>query len=224
MSHGADTEDFEQALGMPLPRPSGRTFIDTPVMFLGIEPGGTNANGEYLQHPLLLSVNKWVPTKHYYWTAPPSVGWPTTASLVTWVPGPFFAHLLCRFGLCNAYFTNIVKCRLWDNQRQNKQGQSPGGEVDIKPDKRRRLADSRIRRNCIEKYLQQEVQIHQPAVIFVFGSRGMRILRDEPWLDQGLLVQLEHYAVVNRNLKTAQKYASQCGLIVHNELVRRGII
>lgn len=224
MSHGADTEDFEQALGSPLPQPPGGEFVDTPVMFLGIEPGGDYGNDELLPHPTLRHVEKMVPTRHYYWTVSSHVGWPTSSDQVKWVPGPFFAYLLFQFGLYNAYFSNIVKCRLWDDYRKDKNGQTSPSEVSIKPDKLHRLADSRIRRNCIKMYLKREVQIHEPVVIFVFGGRGMEILSDEPWLDKGLLVQLKHYAVVNYNQIKSQQYTKECEEIIRYELAQRRII
>jgi hypothetical protein len=71
-------------------------------------------------------------------------------------------------------------------------------EIDIKPDKKHKYDDHKIRRNCIGNYLQQEVKLHKPKVIFVFGDRGMKILSDEPWIDSRLLVYLTHYAYQRR--------------------------
>ena len=214
MSHGADTEDIEQGLGRALPQPPSGRFVDTPVLFVGIEPGGEYGGGEILAHPDSPDIKKWVPTKHYYWTAEASGTWPAEARGVKWVPGPFLAHIVCRYGLRRAYFTNIVKCRMRVGEL----------EVDIRPDKRHRYEDSAIRRNCVERYLRREVEIHQPAVVFVFGNRGRDILADEDWLDQELVVTLYHYAVVNRNLMTAQGYAERFGDVIGTELGRRGII
>jgi hypothetical protein len=74
MSHGADTEDFEQALGKTFPPPPNGKYVDTPVMFLGIEPGGEYGNDEKLMHYKSKKLIKRVPTKHYYWT-PPEIGY-----------------------------------------------------------------------------------------------------------------------------------------------------
>lgn len=224
MSHGADTRDIEQAIGSPLLEPPNGKFVDTPVMLLGIEPGGDYDTSELIQHPVRKGIKKCVPTKHYYWTTSSEDGWPKNWSDVTWVPGPFFAYVLSHFGLRNAYFTNIVKCRLWEENRKNKKGHPSPGEDKIRPDKRHNYVDSKIRRNCIENYLKREVQLIRPEIIFVFGNDGMKILHDEPWIRSKTIVKIDHYAVVNRNMITAQNYAKKWGKIIQQRLGMEGLI
>jgi hypothetical protein len=222
MSHGADSEDLASAIGQPIPCPPAG-YLDTPVMFIALEPGGDYGNDELIQHPVLNAVAKRVPTRHYYWSPPKGIRWPISPDEVTRVPGPFFAFILASFGFRNAYFTNVVKCRLWDDTRLDKYGNPSPGEVDIKPDKRHHLIDSAVRRNCVARFLAREIEIHKPAVAFVFGGRAMEILRDEPPIDADLLVQLDHYAVVNRNMKSASVYSAECEAKIRHELARRGI-
>lgn len=215
MSHGAHTRDFEEALGTPLPERAHRPLTDLPVMFLGIEPGGDYENDEELscQNPTGgPTIRKRVPTRHYYWTPPPDTGWPDRPDEVRSVPGPFFAYLLNRFGFRNAYFTNIVKCRLRD--------ETCAQEVNIRPDLRHQYVDFRVRNNCVTTYLSAEYRIHLPRLVFVFGTRGMDILRDENCIPHDLLVGLPHYAVVNRNMYTIEEYTAYCESVV-SAAVRR---
>ena len=212
MSHGADTQDIEEAFGRPLPSSPDGKVLTIPVAFLGIEPGGGSDGEAALPHPDYPHIRKGIPTQHYYWTPNPEPHWPTKPDDVTWVPGPLLAYLLYRFQFRNAYFTNIVKCRL-------RKGDS---DVNIKPDIRHKLDYSKVRINCVERFLKRELELHRPKIIFVFGNDGKKILSDVKWLDQSVIVKLRHYAVVNRNLTKRPEYIEEVETDVEKGLRQLG--
>jgi hypothetical protein len=158
MSHGADTDDFERAMGK-LP-PGGP---EVSVAFLLDAPGGYYENGEPRTYE---GVTKQPPVNAYYWV-PRLTAWPADPSEVnTKSYGPYFAYLLATHKLRNAYFTNTIKCSL--AQRDVDQ---------FKPYYHVRdpnVRDSKIRDNCFELFLSKEMRIVNPQVVFYFGQRAQK--------------------------------------------------
>jgi len=145
MSHGADTSDFEALLG-PLAGPNDAA----PVMFVLECPGGDYGNGE----PCDCGPWKKIPPNRHYYFMPDGKGWPTSLGEVLASAndyGPYLAYLIRRWGLRNAYFTNLVKCRYTQDDRAAKRPNS-------------------ITENCFREFLLEEITTVAPHVIFVFSD------------------------------------------------------
>ena len=154
MSHGADTEDFEKSI-CKLP-PGG---LEVSVAFLLESPGGYCGNGEKLTYE---GVTKRPPVNHYYWT-PQRRTWPTSPSEVRNPYGDYFAYIIAKHRLNNVYFTNVIKCSLAERDVD----QFVGYYVTRDPDAR----DSKIRNNCFNLFLREEMRIVNPQIVFYFGQK-----------------------------------------------------
>jgi len=165
MSHGADTEDIEKSI-CKLP-PGG---LDVSVAFLLESPGGYYQNGSPIKHKQE-GITKQPPVNHYYWTPRrPRTAWPKTASDLPskddgdGMYGPYFAYLIATHKLYNAYFTNIIKCSLAKRDAD----QFVGYYVVKDSDNR----DSKIRTNCFNRFLSEEMRIVNPQIVFYFGVKA----------------------------------------------------
>jgi len=155
MSHGADTDDFEKAI---CPLPAGG--IEFPVAFLLESPGGYYENGTSIEYE---GIKKQPPVNRYYWLPQDLSSWPTDADEVERNSyGPYFAYLIFKFQFKNAYLTNMVKCSL--AERYNDQFvRFYIAEGDWH-------RDTKIRTNCFNLFLAEEMRILNPRVIFFFGK------------------------------------------------------
>jgi hypothetical protein len=154
MSHGCGSEDFEHALGQPMPRDG--SGVEQPVLFLLENPGGDlpdigttiEYRGSYKQPPV----------NHYYWT-PGTKSWPSDAGDKVfngnWY-GPYFAYLMRFHQLLNVYITNVIKCR-W-----------------VGVGKR---TPTVIITNCTKRYLTREVQLFAPKLVLCFGKAAAEEFR-----------------------------------------------
>jgi hypothetical protein len=162
MSHGADTWDFEQILGdLPtLPTP----YDERAVVFLLESPGGHYENGAPRTYQ---GITKEPPIRRFYWS-PPGNAWPTTREIFENMYGRYFAYLLYKFRLKNAYFTNIVKCSLAPKYERKK-------FIPYYVVKDKNKLDSMIRSNCFALFLQKELEIMNPRFIFYFSLKTQKM-------------------------------------------------
>ena len=164
MSHGADTDDFEQAIH-PLPEDG----VKVPIAFLLESPGGDYGNGSQISFE---GITKRPPVNHYYWTPKDLTEWPyDPSSAVPKSYGPYFAYLFAAHKLHNAYFTNIIKCSLVPSNANRFK------EYYVAKDPN--LRDSKIRTNCYELFLRKEMELVSPEVVFFFGTKAARMGRLE---------------------------------------------
>ncbi len=157
MSHGADSWDFEQLIG-ELPIPNN----NTPIIFLLESPGGYYLNGEPKNYN---GISKQPPVNHYYWT-PDLKEWPTDPYSLKNLYGPYFAYLLFKHKIKNAYFTNAIKCSLCSLANKDKKQFIPYRIV-----KTADYRDTMIRNNCYDLFLSREIKIHDPKICFCFGKK-----------------------------------------------------
>jgi Uracil DNA glycosylase superfamily len=164
MSHGADTSDFESIYGTELPLDDDRGYVMIPIMFVLESPGGEHNNGVPQSFH---GIEKAPPVCHYYWMPEPEPSWPSRDETLQSGNkyGPYFAFLLRRHRLKNAYFTNVVKCGL------SNQGGSFVSYSQSVPLHRA------IRDNCCQEFLEREVAVFQPAIVFAFGDQAHRLFR-----------------------------------------------
>jgi hypothetical protein len=160
MSHGADTDDFERAI-----RPLPEGGIKLPVAFLLESPGGYYGNGAPIAFE---GITKQPPVNHYYWTPNQLSEWPSDPTTI--VPksyGPYFAYLLATHKLHYAYFTNIIKCSL----AQRDVDKFKEYYVVADPNNR----DSKIRTNCYNLFLSEEMKLVNPRIVFYFGTKAAKM-------------------------------------------------
>jgi hypothetical protein len=156
MSHGCDSADFEALLG-PLPV---KREIAVPVLFLLEDPGGDYSNGDKV---VFQDHAKRPPNNHYFWTLSNRT-WPASiAEFGSNFYGPYFAYLMAKHGLSNVYITNAVKCGVTGNLKAKK--------------RERRGRYERVATNCQELFLQRELQLFQPQVVFCFGGQAFNYYR-----------------------------------------------
>ena len=77
--------------------------------------------------------------------------------------GKYFAYILAAHKLRNAYFTNVVKCSL--APRDKSKTFSPWRVT-----RDQNHWHSKIRSNCFELYLKEELRLLQPKIVFFFGG------------------------------------------------------
>jgi len=165
MSHGADTDDFERVIRRL--DPGG---VDFPIAFLLESPGGYYVNGKQIDYK---EARKQPPVFCYYWLPKGLTDWPTDPEEVKpSTYGPYFAYLIAKHKLHNAYFTNHIKCALArpDSKRFIRY------QVVADPNNR----DFKIRDNCYQQFLRKELEILKPRIVFYFGgnAKSMGYLSD----------------------------------------------
>ena len=115
-----------------------------PIMFLLENPGGDYDLGDVRPCD---NVAKKPPTKQFYFSSDLR-RWPTSVADIKNPYGDYFAYLMAKFGLANVYITNCVKCK-------------------YRADWYAKTAD-----NCIARFLEREIQLFRPRIIFCFGRRS----------------------------------------------------
>jgi len=155
MSHGASTDDFENLI-CKLPS----NGIDIPIAFLFEAPGGYYNNGCKIEYRRII---KQPPVNGFYWV-PKLENWPMEKAKVDPKSyGPYLAYLIGTHKLKNAYFTNMVKCSLAKKEKDQFVGYYVSRDENCR--------DSKIRNNCFSLFLERELQILRPKIVFYFGQK-----------------------------------------------------
>lgn len=153
MSHGCTMHDFVSTIGRPLPVDPEK-MCSRPVMFLLENPGGDYGLGKGLQ---CKGVTKKPPVMELYFssekTSWPQTSWPECLEDIENPYGDYFAYLMARHGLSNVYITNCVKCKYSGDKKD------PNGQY------------FKTAWNCMERFLKQELEIFQPALVVCFGRQ-----------------------------------------------------
>lgn len=144
MSHGCTSDEFSEIIGSPLPE----VKCSLPIMFLLENPGADNGNGESQE---CVGVTKNPPINHFYFSSGLN-HWPTEPPERGNPYGDYFAFLMARFGLSDVYITNCIKCK-YDKVAYGKRAYD-------------RTAD-----NCMVRFLEKEISIFRPRIIFCFGKQ-----------------------------------------------------
>lgn len=142
MSHGCDTFDFEFIFGREL---EGEHLVQDPVLILLENPGGDYSLGVEISYQ---GVKKKPPVNHYYFSSGLK-DWPEEfEDLDGNFYGSYFAYIIKRHGLKNAYITNLVKCK-------SVASHSPYF----------------IENSCVETILSRELAIFQPKLALCFSRK-----------------------------------------------------
>ena len=78
--------------------------------------------------------------------------------------GDYFAYIIAKHKFHNAYFTNMIKCSLAKRDAD----QFVGYYVPKDPNNR----DSKIRANCYNLFLSEEMRLVNPRIVFYFGQKA----------------------------------------------------
>lgn len=167
ISHGASAEDVLRATGQD--KIDLSDWHTEPVLFL---MEGPSKDYDIYKKVFFNGHEKW-PTQTWYWVHNEKQFYSFPDQFVGGTYDQLFNSIVFTFKLRNAYLTNLVKCGL--NNSTNTQ---------YKP-----LDDysSECRKTCYESFLQKEIAILEPKVIFCFGSRVKNFLWDQyanrqfPW-------------------------------------------
>jgi len=165
MSHGADTEDFENAI-TKLPDDG----FEAPVAFLLESPGGNYENGKAIPYN---GFSKEPPVNVYYWLPLPSPRdtWPDKDEADPGSYGKYFAYILAKHKLRNAYFTNVVKCSLASKKDPTTHERSKSFfHLNVNGDPNH--WHTKIRINCYNLFLKQELLLTRPQIVFYFGKNA----------------------------------------------------
>jgi hypothetical protein len=163
MSHGAGTDDFETYFRQRLPK-TGNVCRES-VMFL-FEAPGTDPGEDQRRRQTYEDIEKCPPTTYYYWMHknwPSGSQWPRSPEEAAektvvsedrcrygWGYGFQIAYLIFKFGLSEAYVTNVVKCSLTKH-----------GSARALPCGSSKLTRG-IEDHCTEIYLKRELEIQKP--------------------------------------------------------------
>jgi hypothetical protein len=142
MSHACDTYDYELLFQQPL---EGDHLILDPIIIILENPGKDYSLGKEITYQ---NVTKKPPVYHYYFST--ELGsWPSTyEDLDGNYYGSYFAYLIKRHGLKNAYITNLVKCKTVDSH-------SPHF----------------VEQSCVNAILTREIEIFQPKLALCFSRK-----------------------------------------------------
>lgn len=148
MSHGCSIDEIKEIIPEPF---TGRD--NRRIMFLLENPGGDYQNGCELE---CNGFKKSPPVNHFYFSPNlDSVKWPTTVEEVNPNPyGNYFAYLIKRYSLNNVYITNCIKCKYTGDMYE------------------------KTKETCVENFLQREVCIFKPDIVFFFGHKAEHIFND----------------------------------------------
>jgi hypothetical protein len=177
ISHGADTDDFEQLIGEQVPRP----YIQAPVLFVFESPGSRFGNGTPVPYERFNKIppnldRYWLPDEHH-------VVAKTLSEAAKAKYGPYLAYLIWHFKLKNAYITNAVKCGLTVN------GSDGPRFLPFLIGRYRKVWD-----NCFKLFLRKELDILRPAIVFAVGVRAHRLMKTVDATAYGCLIRLDHPA------------------------------
>jgi hypothetical protein len=150
ISHGSHTIDFLEAMAED--KPDTSSWHEQSVMFVFETPSNENDTYKSLTYKDITKK----PTKEWYWIH----GNKKYAEFPQYFEkGKHYGNLVLSmvntFRLKNAYVTNLVKCGL-----NNEKGQFQGIES----------FSYKCVCNCFENFLQKEIDIVQPDVVFAFSK------------------------------------------------------
>lgn len=147
ISHGAHASDFLRSMGID----DTNGWVKAPVMFIYESPSldyGIFKNLSYSGYDKR-------PTQKWYWIHSDKNASSYPTSFKGGQYGDFIASAINTFKLKNAYVTNLVKCGL-----NNDKGKYKGLD----------FYDTFAIENCYENFLQKEIEIIEPKVIFALSS------------------------------------------------------
>lgn len=179
ISHGTHAADFLASVDGPVETVG---WHEEPVLFIYESPS--------LDYNIYETVEiegiKKRPTKLWYWIHEKQKPYKFPDEFSGFKYGTFILSCILTFQLKNAYVTNLVKCGL-----NTEDGDQFLGLAHF---------DAQCVRSCIRNYLQKEVDILQPKVIFAFGARVYS------WVTQEVrtaapIHQLPHPAGARRGFK-----------------------
>jgi len=148
MSHGCSIDEIKQIIPEPFEGTDDRS-----IMFLLENPGGDYQNGCNVTYD---GIEKNPPVNHFYFSPNLDSGkWPTTVEEVQPNPyGNYFAYLIKKYSLKNVYITNCIKCKYTGDMYE------------------------KTKETCAEEFLQKEVCIFKPDIVFFFGHKAEHIFND----------------------------------------------
>ena len=200
MSHGAHTEDILAALTEGVDTTG---WHEEPILFVYEAPSLDYEIYESVPYGGIMKR----PTKEWYWIHGDRDLTRFPDSFTGRTYGDFVLSAICTFRLKNVYMTNLVKCGL-----NTDDGREFLGLAHFQPE---------CIRTCIDRYLQREIEIVAPQIIFAVGagvSNWVETLHDDiP------LYQLPHPAGGRRGFKDSYFRILYFWLIVL-ALQRTGII
>jgi hypothetical protein len=170
ISHAATTQDFLLATNQQNTDLSD--WKNDSVLFL---MEGPSVAWWFYEEKEFNGVKK-KPTKEWYWVHDRQEKYSYPQEFKGGIYGTLFNSIIFTFKLKNAYFTNLVKCGLNNDDNKYK------GINDY---------DEETLRTCVENFLLKEMEILKPKIVFCFGSRVENKLRnlypdDYPFLVCGL--------------------------------------
>lgn len=181
ISHGSHSNDFFAAFQANETPVNTAGWNTAGVMFVMENP--SNDYGIYNPVPITkngVTYNK-RPAKKWYWIHQPlnvnHYGYPHF--FVGGKYGDFVASAIVTFKLANAYLTNLVKCGMNDETGNNFQSTNNYNPSCIA--------------NCYDNFLQHEMKIMNPKVIFAFGSKVCIELKNR-LKNPNIVVELPHPA------------------------------
>jgi len=165
ISHGTHSSDFLLALDETI---DTSDWHKEPILFIYETP--SLHYGIY--EPVLYRKYNKHPSKYWYWI-------PNEKSRVSYPArfcggyGDFILSAIITFRLSNVYMTNLVKCGL-NNEEGDFKGLSFYKEETIN--------------NCYRKFLEKEIDIMKPKVIFTVGSlvesKVKKLIKDSYYIQQ----------------------------------------
>lgn len=154
ISHGSCSKDFLQAIS---PRYSIDNWNSSGVVFIMESP--SKDYGIYEDVSIVKNGKQYKkrPSKLWYWVHDKMnvSGYPQFFKGLTY--GELIASAIVTFKLSNAYLTNLIKCGLYNVSNDGYKG------VDH--------YDQQCIDLCIKEYLEREIDLIKPKVIFTFGSK-----------------------------------------------------
>lgn len=150
ISHGATTNDFLEATDK-ISNELDESWKDEGVVFIMESP---SVDWGFYEKNTFKGITK-KPTKDWYWIHEKQKQHTYPQEFKGGTYGSLFNSIIYTFKLKNAYFTNLIKCGM-----NNEEGKFKG--IDF--------FNGKCIDNCFDRFLSEEIRIIDPKVIFCFGS------------------------------------------------------
>jgi len=202
VSHGAHSRDFLDALN---PSVDWSDWNASGVLFVFESP---SSDPLLFQSVTIDGVEK-RPTREWYWVhgEHPPHGYPD--SFVGGQYGNLIRSAIITFELRNAYVTNLVKCGLNDELGGQFKGIASFHHMCIN--------------TCYARFLEREVSILEPKVIFAFGSNVYSKLQELVGPRRIRIQQLPHPAGRRRGFRN-EHYETLFLFLMARALVAEGVV
>lgn len=215
ITHGATSYDLFQANNVEVPTD---WHPETRVMFIFDNPSSINYRDPTWYHKQVQDYPKWL-VKNWYWVTP-NLNRPKYPEYFDFRRyEQFVFSVMHTFKLSEVYITNCMKCGLHSE--------------DLKGFENTSKYNPKCVENCISNFLEKEIEIFKPTIIFAMGGNVYYWLTSYSYGTSAttlqkkkntFIVQLLHPGPTNRLQYTPDKYKKMQFTMIAASLFKAGVL